>query len=257
MLEIEKKNKTCFVVMPFSKEMKPIYDRIYEPVIRDCQLEPVRIDTIFKAGLITKDIFDAIQVAELIIADLTEANPNVYYELGIAHREKKPVILTCQDIDNDVRFDVKSLRCIEYAPGKDPFWNDQLREDLKKAIDETLAQPLSSVATPWLGPINEQKATPTEENLLQAQLNQIMDVVTSLHSQITREKSQSKFDKRYEFIKARRDELENEQVKIRAVLAELKNRNDALELELRKRDTIIYTLEQKYIQEEEKSIEAS
>lgn len=182
---------TCFVIMPFSKDLQPVYDRIYEPVIRACKLKPVRVDGIFRAGLITKDIYDGIQAASIVLADLTGANPNVYYELGIAHRERKPVILTAQDIEQDIRFDVKTLRVIEYKRGQDDFWNDKLREDLEKAIMGTLADPLSAIATPWLGPvISESHGKEGKAGSGQQELRQILDIVTSLHSISTRQQAE-------------------------------------------------------------------
>lgn len=235
----EESPKTCFVIMPFSKEMQPIYDRIYEPVIRSCGLEPVRIDSIFRAGLITKDIFDGIGNAEIVLADLTEANPNVYYELGIAHRERKPVILTAQHIEQDIRFDVKALRCIEYNPGQDVFWNDKLRDDLKRAISETLAEPLSSIATPWLGLVVEQKGSHVKSEEVPEQLSKILDVVTSLHAQIARQPSfkmlESKFLEERSVLMRRLQEMETRFAEQQMLLQKLKEHNSYLDFELKDR----------------------
>ncbi len=49
-----------------------------------------------------------------LVADLTGRNPNVMYEVGIAHTVGKPVIMVTQDID-DVPFDLRALRCVVYA----------------------------------------------------------------------------------------------------------------------------------------------
>jgi len=63
------------------------------------------------------DIRHSIQNARLVIADLTQRNPNVFYEVGIAHTLKKDVLLISQSMD-DVPFDFRHLRVLtyEYTP---------------------------------------------------------------------------------------------------------------------------------------------
>lgn len=78
------------------------------------------------------DIWDGIKKAKILIAELTGRNPNVMYELGLAHAIEKPVILLTQDI-NDVPFDLRSLRCIVYNT-KEPEWANKLREEITKYI---------------------------------------------------------------------------------------------------------------------------
>ncbi len=87
-----------------------------------------------KAGHILEDILSGIAEAEIVIADLTDRNPNVFYELGIVHMVKEPdrVILLSQDIEF-VPFDLRGLRTIIYANTP-----DGLRE-LQRNVDGTLA----------------------------------------------------------------------------------------------------------------------
>lgn len=179
----KKQSGTCFVAMPFSEEMNAVYERIYDPVIRYCGLTPLRVDGIFRAGLITKDIFDCISSCTIVLADLTGANPNVYYELGVAHRERKPVILTAQHIGADVRFDVRQLRVIEYSRGSDDFWADKLRESLQKAITETLTEPAGAIATPWLGLSGSHSGGQSAP--IGMQIQRLLDLVISQQSMIT------------------------------------------------------------------------
>lgn len=104
----------CFVLMPFLKEMDPIYlDHIKSSVESEginCQ----RADEILGTNIITFDIWEKINRARFIIADLTGKNPNVFYEIGLAHALGKEVILITQTMD-DVLFDLKSIRCIVYS----------------------------------------------------------------------------------------------------------------------------------------------
>ncbi len=78
------KNAQCFVLMPFAQEFTEVYDKIVE-ALEDPQLafSCKRADEIFGSGHIIKDILKLIAESEIIIADLTSRNPNVFYELGI------------------------------------------------------------------------------------------------------------------------------------------------------------------------------
>jgi hypothetical protein len=64
-----------------------------------------------------QSVWESISKASIIIADLTNRNPNVFYELGIAHTLGKPVIMITQSMEF-VPFDLRHLRCIlyEYKP---------------------------------------------------------------------------------------------------------------------------------------------
>jgi len=105
--------KLCFVLMPFTESWS---DRIYKNYIREViekmQLQCLRADNL--TGLIViEDIWTKINQAAVIIADVTNRNPNVMYELGIAHTLGKPVILITQNITS-IPFDFRHLRHYEY-----------------------------------------------------------------------------------------------------------------------------------------------
>lgn len=142
--------KFCFVLMPIREPFNVYYERIYVPAIRDAGLEPRRIDEVFRAGVIIKDIWEYTVGAEVLLAELTGRNPNVFYELGLAHAIAKPVVLVTQILD-DVPFDLKHLRHILYTP-VEPDWAAKLRQDLTRAIVETLQDPVASLALPSATP---------------------------------------------------------------------------------------------------------
>ena len=83
----------CFVLMPFGRKRDPAggpdldFDRCYEmaikPAIVDAQLEPIRADHEVTAGIIHKAMFERLLLCDFAIADLTTANANVFYELGV------------------------------------------------------------------------------------------------------------------------------------------------------------------------------
>jgi len=103
----------CFVLMPFADKLKPIYDDHIIPAVENAGLRCERADDIRGINLITWDIWERINRARFLIAELTDRNPNVFYELGLAHALSKDVILITQSMEF-VPFDLKSLRCITY-----------------------------------------------------------------------------------------------------------------------------------------------
>jgi hypothetical protein len=109
----------CFVVMPFSIEsLNIVYEDFVRPTLEDrCHLRPERGDDVFGSNVIMDDIAKSIRRASLIIADLTGRNPNVFYEVGIAHALNKQVLLMTQSIE-DVPFDLRHRRALvyEYSP---------------------------------------------------------------------------------------------------------------------------------------------
>jgi hypothetical protein len=103
----------CFVLMPFSDDLQPLYDDHIRPVIQKSGLRCERADDIHGTTLITHDIWEYINRARFLVAELTDRNANVFYELGLAHALSKDVILLTQSMDS-VPFDLKALRCICY-----------------------------------------------------------------------------------------------------------------------------------------------
>lgn len=106
--------RSVFVLMPFDEEIDIFYKSLIKPVLEDAGFNVLRADNIISQQNILRDVIKGIVESDLIIADLTGANPNVFYELGIAHSFRKPVILITQSID-DVPFDLKSYRLVEYS----------------------------------------------------------------------------------------------------------------------------------------------
>ncbi len=133
--------KNCFVIMPFADEYKEVYEEVYKPVCEANEIECWRVDEISRPGSITRDIIEGIIDADIIIADLTSKNPNVFYELGIAHSVGNKTIMTAQSTD-DIPFDIGNYRVIVYEQsisGSKKFYA-QLQnaiQDLLKALDQT------------------------------------------------------------------------------------------------------------------------
>lgn len=131
---------TCFVMMPFVDPLGSYYASIYEPAIKKAGIKAVRADTdIFGTGKIIDQIWSGISNARVLVAELTGRNPNVLYELGLAHASRKPVVLVSSN-EQDVPFDVRHVRVIYYDV-TDPFWGDKLIDKVAENIVSALKNP--------------------------------------------------------------------------------------------------------------------
>jgi len=107
-------------------------------VCSELALQVMRADDFFTAQSVMTDIWNAIYNSKIIIADCTKRNPNVFYEIGIAHTLGKPTILIAQSI-NDVPFDLRHIRCVEYK--YTPRGMTAFHVALKKTIEAELFEP--------------------------------------------------------------------------------------------------------------------
>jgi hypothetical protein len=103
----------CFVMMPFRPQTDDLYRSLIKPAVEQQGLVALRADEIVTMGSITEQIRVAIQQSRLCVADVSGRNPNVLYEVGIAHTLGKPTVLLTQDV-GDVPFDLREIRHIEY-----------------------------------------------------------------------------------------------------------------------------------------------
>ena len=130
----------CFVMQPFAGSLGTYFELIYRPAIEKAGLRAVRADAeIFATGKIMDQVWNGINAARVLVAELTSRNPNVYYELGLAHAMEKPVVLVAAKED-DVPFDLQHIRVIYYDTS-DPFWGPKL-------IDKVAENILSAVSNP-------------------------------------------------------------------------------------------------------------
>jgi len=138
---------TCFVMMPFANPIGGYYATIYEPAIKKAGLTPVRADTdIFATGKIIDQIWTGLKRAKVLVAELTGRNPNVLYELGLAHALHKPVVLISSN-EADVPFDVRHVRVIYYEL-TDPFWGEKLIAKVAENIVSAIKNPNEAIQFP-------------------------------------------------------------------------------------------------------------
>jgi hypothetical protein len=104
---------TAFVIMPFDAELNEVYSEFIVPTLEETGYSVRRADDLYGQKNILRDVVEWISKSDLIIADLTGLNPNVFYELGVAHALLRPVILMAQSID-EIPFDLRPYRVITY-----------------------------------------------------------------------------------------------------------------------------------------------
>ena len=110
--------RVCFVIAPIGPEESAVRKRsddvlneIIRPVVEESGYKAVRADAIAVPGIITNQVIDHVLSSELVVADLTGQNPNVFYELALRHALKKPFIQIVE-AGEDLPFDVAVTRTI-------------------------------------------------------------------------------------------------------------------------------------------------
>ncbi len=129
--EFKRIKNLIFVLLPFENKFNQLFRDYIERPLKKKGYEVKKADDFSQPREIIRDIWQTICEAEIIIADLTNRNPNVFYELGMAHALGKYTILMTQDI-NSVPFDLKHTRIIEYRYEPDGF--KKLKIEIQKAI---------------------------------------------------------------------------------------------------------------------------
>ncbi len=137
-------DRFAFVLMPFDPEFNHIYSELIKPALEDAGFDARRADDTLDQQNILRTIIHNIDVADLVVAELTTSKPNVFYELGIAHGLRKPVVLLAQDLD-EVPFDLRSYNIVTYSTRFDEV--HKLKDRLK-AIAEGLKDRTSRFGSP-------------------------------------------------------------------------------------------------------------
>jgi len=114
------KKKLCFVIMPFSstnrctsEQWTEIFNNVHKPAVTGSRLGYRCVRSDIRTGAFIKDILMQLNQADVVLADLTDMNPNVFYELGVRHTLKNRTILVSQTMD-DVPSDLRQYGVITY-----------------------------------------------------------------------------------------------------------------------------------------------
>src|SRR5262245_18035286 len=140
----------AFVVMPFGSKPGPDgtiidFNRVYadyiKPALEAAGLEPFRADQETRAGDILTDMFQELLIADLVVADLTTENPNVWYELGVRHALRaRGVVIVCGG-KVTTAFDLYTNRKLRYGlkeGAPDPATLNEDRDKLVRMVQETM-----------------------------------------------------------------------------------------------------------------------
>lgn len=139
-MEDTKPKTFVFVLMPFAESFLDIYEVGIKPACQDAGAYCERVDEQIFVENILDRVYNQIAKADIIVAEMTGRNPNVFYEAGYAHALNKRAILLTQDSD-DIPFDLKHYPHIIYG-GKIA----SLKSDLEKRIRWCIENPKESLA---------------------------------------------------------------------------------------------------------------
>lgn len=119
----------CFVMMPIRSEFDKVYHLLVKPSVEQAGLEALRADEIFSSGPIVEQVRVAIQQSRVCIVDVTDNNPNVLYELGMAETMGKPLILLAR-CGHRLPFDITGSRVL--------FYDADAPQDARSALQAAL-----------------------------------------------------------------------------------------------------------------------
>jgi hypothetical protein len=160
-----------FVAMPFQKDMDDVYYFGIEGPVRSAGFLCERADLAAYTGDILTWIKNRILTADLLVADLTTANPNVYLEVGYAWAAEVPTILLTKST-NDLKFDVRGQHCLVYDRIKD------LEETLKKQL-EIFKNNYGTEKASSINKINKSNYTTVFKDMIKEVLNILPDIKTT------------------------------------------------------------------------------
>ena len=128
--------KTCFVIQPLCEKYKARYDLFYRSAIEAAGLSAYRVDKDPSVGNIIAQIQEKIKAANICFAEISEDNPNVWYELGYAHAHGHEVVMVCQK-GKELPFDIKPENTILYNEtiDSDSEHRESIVRKIKKALE--------------------------------------------------------------------------------------------------------------------------
>jgi hypothetical protein len=166
----------CFILLPFGTkpdasgaliDFDAVYTELIIPAVREAELEPLRADEENAGGIIHKPMFERLLLSEYAIVDLTTANANVFYELGVRHavRPHSTTVLFAEG--RRLPFDVSMIRALSYRldefsrPASPMRFQARLTELLEEAKNARTDSPVFTLVSDWKPPEIDHTKTDT------------------------------------------------------------------------------------------------
>jgi hypothetical protein len=169
------------------KRADEVYNFIIGPALREHGLEPIRADLDPTPGPITAKMLSDLVNSSLVIVDLTGRNPNVFYELGIAHAFARPMIAIADSVKN-LPFDAKDERVIEIGAYVEGGLTYAQGESAKASLDASLRVVL---AEGYVAPTPLREVAGTQsldalapENPLASEIGQIKETLDEVRAMV-------------------------------------------------------------------------
>jgi len=135
--------RNAFVIMPFSatvncteEEWTEIFENVFKPALEGCNFNCER--AVPSTGSLISSIVEKLRNSWLVIADITDRNPNVFYELGVRHSLSKRTLIVCQDAQT-IPSDLKGYWSLEY--GIRPAKVAKFAKDIARIVSEIESNP--------------------------------------------------------------------------------------------------------------------
>lgn len=177
--------KTCFVIAPIGDPDSPTRKRsdqvlrhVIEPAVASCGYKALRADKISEPGMITAQVIQHTVNDPLMIADLTERNPNVFYELAIRHASRKPLVQLIKK-GEEIPFDVAGARTI-HLDHRDLDSVEEAKVEIVSQI-QALEKDASEMETPISVSLNLQLLRESD-NPEQRSLAELLPVIGELRT---------------------------------------------------------------------------
>jgi len=177
--------RICFVVMGFGKktdysgtprtlDLDASYEAIIKPAVVKAGLKCIRADEVSHSGLIDVKMFELLLGADVVVADISTANPNALYELGVRHALKPFTTILMKEVDGKFHFDLNHLATLQYkhlgedigakeAAAKSAQLEALIRSVLAKAEpDSPVYTYLAGLKAPTLGAARAAEAAPAQ-----------------------------------------------------------------------------------------------
>lgn len=226
--------KSCFVICPIGSEGSPERKRandllkyIINKSLDGLDYTIIRADRIAKPGMITTQIIENLMNADLVIADLYDYNPNVFYELGIRHTYGKPIIQIYHP-DQRLPFDVAGLRSIKLDITD--------LESVEKCVQELTLQTKAVEANPEdvTSPVSitiDMQTLKSSETSMETILSRIMESIENLRSELIPQKELilERREEKISHLRTQYNSLISEKIKMEEYIHEFNNELEKLQ----------------------------